>query len=486
VGTLKEDYFFKRYYLLAGNKMSQTSSDFLGILSLSSFSANPSRSSSFSSPGSEDSDGSSSSDDDTPCSAISDSLDTSACGSCQLHSRDPACIIKNWKDLSSRGTSPEHETKPSFPSKNSKSTLKQLRKELQKSPSSTSSSNNEEVTCTKNRMDLSLSLSENSDASFSLPSPITCTSTEISTASLLATSAASQYQPLSSLHAEDTDISLKSKAKVYSLEKNERKPEADSQDPCCSESKESNILRISHDDIPNSSPKARNLRKDSEERFTVSPLLLLSMHEHEMDSPQNLLGTSLSLPQSENLYKDDKELVTELPSTSSFQADEEIEAIEPFLNIPKPPSQGQLCNPGNGSTCSPVKSLQVLNTSTASYQPMNNSIFVEAEAVWTAPCLALPYASPGRIACTAQSSAVTTCQLSTARQSINSEKALLTKDKEAAPPSDISFCAMKRKTLKIPEQETNSSKRYVSRHKIRDSLDIHLCFSSLYVPLSLT
>jgi hypothetical protein len=217
---------------------------------------------------------------------------------------------------------------------------------------------------------------------------------------------------LSSLHAEDTDISLKSKAKVYSLEKNERKPEADSQDPCCSESKESNILRISHDDIPNSSPKARNLRKDSEERFTVSPLLLLSMHEHEMDSPQNLLGTSLSLPQSENLYKDDKELVTELPSTSSFQADEEIEAIEPFLNIPKPPSQGQLCNPGNGSTCSPVKSLQVLNTSTASYQPMNNSIFVEAEAVWTAPCLALPYASPGRIACTAQSSAVTTCQLS--------------------------------------------------------------------------
>jgi hypothetical protein len=217
------------------------SSDYLGNLSLSSFSGNPSRSSSFSSPGSEDS-GSSSSDVDTPCSAIFDSLDTSACGSCQLQSRDPTCIIKNWKDLSSRTTSPDHETTPSFPNRNSESRLKQLRKELQKSPSSTSSSNNEEITCTKNRMDISLSLSENSDASVSLPSPITCTSMEISTASLLTTSAAAQYHPPSSPHAEVTDISFKRKAKVYSVEKNERKPEADSQDPFCSESKEGNII----------------------------------------------------------------------------------------------------------------------------------------------------------------------------------------------------------------------------------------------------
>jgi len=303
---------------------------------------------------------------------------------------------------------------------------------------------------------------------------------EISTASLLTTSAAAQYHPSSSPHAEDTDISFKRKAKVYSVEKNERKPEADSQDPFCSESKESNI--ISHDDFPNSSPKARNPRKGSEERFTVSPLLLLSMHEHEMDSPQNLLGTSLSLPHSENVYKDDKELVTELPSTSSFQADEEIEDIEPFLNLPKPPSRTQLCNPGNASTCSAVKTIQVLNTSPVSFQPMNNSIFVEAEAAWTAPCAALPYASPGRIACTSQSSAVTTCQLSTARQLINPDEGLLTKDKEVDQPSNISDLAMKNKTLKVPKQETNSSKRYVSRHKIRDSLDIHVCFSSLFIP----
>jgi len=277
----------------------------------------------------------------------------------------------------------------------------------------------------------------NFDASVSLPSPITCTSMEISTASLLTTSAAAQYHPPSSPHAEVTDISFKRKAKVYSVEKNERKPEADSQDPFCSESKEGNI--ISHDDFPNSSPKARNPRKGSEER-------------------------------------------SELPSTSSFQADEEIEDIEPFLNLPKPPSRTQLCNPGNASTCSAVKTIQVLNTSTVSFQPMNNSIFVEAEAAWTAPCAALPYASPGRIACTSQSSAVTTCQLSTARQLINPDEGLLTKDKEVDQPSNISDLAMKNKTLKVPKQETNSSKRYVSRHKIRDSLDIHVCFSSLFIP----
>lgn len=336
---------------------------------------------------------------------------------------------------------------------NSESRLKKhLRKKLQNSLSSSSSSNIEEIIRTNKRIDLSLSLSKNSDASFSLPSPISCNSTEISARSLPATSAATQYHPSSSLHAEDASISLKSKATAYSIEKNEPKPEADSQEHVCLQSTESKTLTISHDDFPNPSRKARNVRKGSEERFKASPLLRLSMHELAIDSPQNLLGTSLSLPQSENLFDFDKEWVSELPSTSSFQADEDIEVIEPFLNLPQPPSREQLNNTGKGSTCSLVKSIKNDNTSTISFQPMNNSIFDEVEAVWTAPSLALPHASPVNMACTAQTSLATK----------KSNRGLLLEDKAGTPLSDVSFLATKKENPKIPEQkEAISSKRYV-------------------------
>jgi hypothetical protein len=342
---------------------------------------------------------------------------------------------------------------PSFHVRNSKSRLKkQLRKKAQKSLSSSSSSNIQEILYTNKRIDLSLSSSKNSDASFSLPSPISCNSTEISAASLPATSAAAQYQPSSSLHAEDASISLKTKASVYSTEKNERKPEVDSQEHVCLQSKERKTVKTPHDDFPNPSPKVQNVKKGSEESFTASPLLRLSMQEHAMDLPQNLLDASSSLPQSENLFKFDKEWVSELPSTSSFQADEDIEAIEPFLNLPQPPSREQINSTRQGSTCSLVKSLKNDNTSTLTFQPINNSIFDEVEAVWTAPSLALPHASPANMTCTAQTSPAT----------IKSNRGLLMKDKEGAPLCDVLFLTAKEKNPKIPQKkEANSPKRCV-------------------------
>lgn len=408
--------------------MSISSSNYSVDLSLSSFSINAPRSSSFSGAYCNDSDDSSSIDSsDTPCSSLLGSVDTNAFKSANLQRRDSTNNNKYRKDLSNCVPSVAHKESSSFNHRQDKSKLKKQRK----STSSLFASNIEEIANTSNSSEHSFSLSRSSNVSLSVPSPITFHSMETARASLPEASVP-QFQPFNP--SEDLENLSEMKATQGTVEKEKLLSKAESQNPITLVSQENQDLIGSHTDLPTPRPDTQNIRGDSAEHCTIPPPLILSMQV--MHSPQ-IIGdpscVSPSLPQS------NKELAAELPSTSSFHADEG-RAIDPFLALPEPPLRKQECGPG--AICSLNKIIKDINNPAVSFQSMNNSILDETETVWTAPNPGPTLISKIEIPSTAPTSPSVTGQLSTASRSVKPKKAFSLAVSEGTLPSNISVVAM--------------------------------------------